>query len=74
MKDKKSKNKHIIVDPNARRFIVMNEYLQVWTGLRDGGRTATFSDNIDDAKTLEYDEQFKYLNRIVDCKLMKDYI
>ena len=68
------KKKKIIIDPDSKPYIVINEHLQVWTGLRDGGRVAVFSDNIEDAKTLEYEEQFKYICRIAGCQVMKDYI
>jgi hypothetical protein len=39
-------------------FIIMNQQCQVWTGLRDGGRRAVFSNNLDEAKSLHYDIQF----------------
>jgi hypothetical protein len=51
-------------DPEYKPFIVMNEYLQVWTGLKDGGLTLTFSDNFDDAKPLNFYTQFLSLKRI----------
>lgn len=70
----KKKRKEIIIDPNAKPYIVINEYLQVWIGLRDGGRSAAFSDNIEDAKVLDNEEQFKYICRIAGCQVMKDYI
>jgi hypothetical protein len=74
MKQKSKKKKHAIIDPDAKPYIVINEYLQVWTGLRDGGRAAVFSDNMDEAKELQYEEQFKYLCRISNCQIIKDYI
>jgi hypothetical protein len=51
-------------DPEYKPFIVMNEYLQVWTGLKDGGLTLTFSDNFDDAKPLNFHTQFLSLKRV----------
>ena len=74
MPKSKKKKKHLIIDPDAKPYIVINEHLQVWTGLRDGGRTAVFSDDLDDAKELQYEEQFKYICRIANCQVMKDYI
>ena len=70
---KKSKQ-HTIKDPDAKPYIVYNEYLQVWTGLKNGGVEATFSDNYDDAKPLNYESQFKHLQRISLSKLEKEYI
>lgn len=70
----KSKKKKVIIDPDAKPYIVINEHLQVWTGLREGGRVVVFSDNLDDAKELQYEEQFKYICRIANCQVMKDYI
>jgi hypothetical protein len=61
-------------DPDKKPFIVYNEYLQVWVGLRDGGRTAMFSDEYDEAKPLYYEQQFKALQRIAGDALEKEYI
>jgi hypothetical protein len=52
------------LDPEYKPFIVMNEYLQVWIGLKDGGRTLVFSDDMDDAKQLDFDVQFRTLKRL----------
>jgi hypothetical protein len=38
------------------RFIVLNKHAQVWCGLRGG--KPIFSDDWNEAKTLENDEQF----------------
>jgi len=62
-KSKKKKVDLITLDPEYKPFIVMNEYLQVWVGLKDGGRTLVFSDDFDDAKTLFFDAQFRTLSR-----------
>jgi len=69
---KKSKQ-HTIKDPDAKPYIVYNEYLQVWVGLKAGSQTV-FSDNYDDAKPLKYEEQFKCLQRLTTLKLEKEYI
>lgn len=61
-------------DPGKKPFIVYNEYLQVWVGLRDGGRTAVFSDEYNDAKPLYYEQQFKALQHIVGNSIEKEYI
>jgi hypothetical protein len=61
-------------DPGKKPFIVYNEYLQVWVGLRDGGRTAIFSNEYDNAKPLYYEQQFKALQRIAGESLEKEYI
>jgi hypothetical protein len=61
-------------DPDKKPFIVYNEYLQVWVGLIDGGRTAIFSDEYDEAKPLHYEQQFKTLQRIAGEALEKEYI
>lgn len=69
-----SKKKNPVVDPDIKSYIVYNEHLQVWVGLKDGGREAVFSDNFDDAKPLHYEEQFSTLRWIANCKLEKEYI
>jgi hypothetical protein len=53
-------------------FYVMNEYAEYWTGLRFG--KARFSDNFNEAKTLERDEQFRSLQHISDYKIEKIYL
>jgi hypothetical protein len=55
-------------------FIIMNQSCKVWTGLRDGGRRAIFSDNIEDAKELHYDTQFKVVQNITYETLEKIYL
>jgi len=69
-----SKKKLVTEDPDRKPYIVYNEYLQVWVGLKDGGRIALFSDEYDDAKPLYYDQQFRTLQRIAGCKLEREYI
>jgi hypothetical protein len=56
-----------------REYIVLNESAQVFVGLRNGG-TPYFSDNFEDAKTLEREIQFKTLERITYFPLYKEYI
>jgi hypothetical protein len=68
------KKKLVVEDPERKPYIVYNEYLQVWVGLRDGGRTAIFSDEYDEAKPLHYEQQFKTLQRIAGDVLEKEYI
>jgi len=69
-----SKKKLVTEDLDRKPYIVYNEYLQVWVGLKDGGRIALFSDEYDDAKPLHYDQQFRTLQRIAGYKLEKEYI
>jgi len=69
-----SKKKLISIDPDYKPYIILNDMLQVWIGLQDGGRTAVFSDNFDEAKILGYEEQFVHICRIVNCQVIKDYI
>jgi len=70
----KSKKKSVPVDPDYKPYIVLNDRLQVWVGLLDGGRRIAFSDDFDEAKILGYEEQFTHICRIADCQVMKDYI
>ena len=55
-------------------FIIMNQSCKVWVGLRDGGRRAAFSENIEDAKELHYDTQFKVVQNITYETLEKIYL
>ena len=63
-KKKKTTADLIKSDPDYKPFIVMNEYLQVWIGIKDGGRTLVFSDDFDDARSLFFDSQFRTLKKI----------
>jgi hypothetical protein len=56
----------------APHFILLNEYCQVYCGLQSG--YPAFSDNLDDAKTLENDEQIKMIRQGTSFKLEKEYI
>ena len=69
-----SKKKLVTEDPDRTPYIVYNEHLQVWVGLKDGGRTALFSDEYNDAKPLHYDQQFKTLQRIAGSKIEREFI
>ena len=69
-----SKKKLVVEDPDKKPYIVYNEYLQVWVGLSNGGRTAVFSDEYDEAKPLHYEQQFRTLQRIAGSALEKEYI
>ena len=62
----KSKKKSTPIDPDYKPFIILNDRLQVWVGLIDGGRRAVFSDDFDEAKVLGYEEQFVHVCRISD--------
>jgi len=68
------KKKLVVEDPERNPYIVYNEYLQVWVGLKDGGRTAIFSDEYNEAKPLYYEQQFKTLQRIAGGSLEKEYL
>ena len=70
----KSKKKLAPIDPDYKPYIVLNDRLQVWVGLLDGGRRVAFSDDFNEAKVLGYEEQFVHICRISDCQVMKDYI
>ncbi len=70
----KKKKKQPLIDPDYKPYIVLNDKLQVWVGLLDGGRRVAFSDDFDEAKVLGYEEQFVHICRIADCQVMKDYI
>ena len=52
----------------------MNDQLQVWVGLKSGGRELIFSDDFDDAIPLDFDSQFRTLNRLTLDKLEQIYI
>ena len=71
---KKPKKSLLPPDLDCKPYIVYDEYLQVWVGLRDGGRTAVFSCDYDDAKPLYYDQQFKTLQRIAGSKIEREFI
>jgi hypothetical protein len=64
-------NKKEIEEP-VRKFIVLNEYCQVFCGLKQG--LPAFSDNIDDAKPLENQRQVEMIQRGTYYKLEKSYL
>jgi len=64
-------NKKEIEEP-IRKFIVLNEYCQVFCGLKHG--LPAFSDNIDDAKPLENQRQVEMIQRGTLFKLEKSYL
>ena len=64
-------NKKEIEEP-IRKFIVLNEYCQVFCGLKHG--LPAFSDNIDDAKPLENQRQVEMIQRGTLFKLEKNYL
>ena len=55
-----------------KKFIVLNEYCQVFCGLKHG--LPAFSDNIDDAKPLENQRQVEMIQRGTYYKLEKSYL
>tara|TARA_B100000900_G_scaffold408084_1_gene421788 strand:- start:901 stop:1110 length:210 start_codon:yes stop_codon:yes gene_type:complete len=64
-------NKKEIEKP-VKKFIVLNEYCQVFCGLKHG--LPAFSDNIDDAKPLENQRQVEMIQRGTLFKLEKSYL
>ena len=64
-------NKENTEEP-ARKFIVLNEYCQVFCGLKYG--LPAFSDNMDDAKPLENQRQVEMIQRGTLFKLEKSYL
>jgi hypothetical protein len=59
-------------EPKLPEFIVLNEYCQVFCGLR-GGYPA-FSDDLDEAKPLVRDSQIRTIQYGTSFKLEKEYI
>jgi hypothetical protein len=59
-------------EPQPKRFILLNEYCQVYCGLQRG--YPAFSDNIDEARTLENEEQVKMIKQGTSFILEKEYI
>mgnify|MGYP003633510759 CR=1 FL=1 len=64
-------NKKSTEEP-IRRFIILNEYCQVFCGLKQG--LPAFSDNIDDAKSLENQRQLEMIQRGTFYKLEKSFL
>lgn len=59
--------------PDPPEFILLNEYAQVFAGLRGG--YPYFSDNLDEAKPLNNDNQVKVIQRgVYFTKLEKHYV
>jgi len=56
-------------EPKQQEFIVMNEYAQVFSGLKRG--YPDFSDNIDEARTITNDSQFRVIQQGTLFKLEK---
>ena len=59
-------------EPKLPEFIVLNEYCQVFCGLRGG--YPTFSDDLDEAKPLVRDSQVRTIQQGTSFKLEKEYI
>lgn len=64
-------NKKILEEP-TRKFIVLNEYCQVFCGLKYG--LPAFSDNVDDAKPLSNQRQVEMIQRGTLHKLEKSFL
>jgi hypothetical protein len=58
--------------PQPKRFILLNEYCQVFCGLQRG--YPAFSDNINEAKSLENDNQVRMVQQGTSFKLEKEYL
>jgi hypothetical protein len=61
-----------VKEVKPKQFIVLNEYCQVYCGLRGG--YPTFSDNIEDARELDNDHQLKTIQYGTTFKLEKIYL
>ena len=59
-------------EPKLPEFIVLNEYCQVFCGLR-GGYPA-FSDDLNEAKPLTNDGQLRMIQHGTSFKLEKEYL
>jgi hypothetical protein len=56
-------------EPKEPEFIVMNEYAQVFCGLKRG--YPDFSDDIDEARTIVNEAQFRIIQQGTSFKLEK---
>ena len=56
-------------EPKEPEFIVMNEYAQVFSGLRRG--YPDFSDDMDEARTIVNEAQFRIIQQGTSFKLEK---
>jgi hypothetical protein len=56
-------------EPKQQEFIVMNEYAQVFSGLKRG--YPDFSDDINEARTITNDNQFRVIQQGTLFKLEK---
>ena len=59
-------------EPKEPEFIVMNEYAQVFSGLRRG--YPDFSDDMDEAKPLEGQGKFETLKRFTRMPLEQMFV
>jgi hypothetical protein len=59
-------------EPKLPEFIILNENCQVFCGLRGG--YPIFSDELEDAKPLTNDGQFRMIQYGTSFKLEKEYI
>jgi len=56
-------------EPKQQEFIVMNEYAQVFSGLKRG--YPNFSDDYEEARTIVNDAQFRIIQQGTSFKLEK---
>jgi hypothetical protein len=56
-------------EPKEPEFIVLNEYAQVFSGLKRG--YPDFSDDFDEARTITNDAQFRIIQQGTSFKLEK---
>ena len=56
-------------EPKEPEFIVLNEYAQVFSGLRRG--YPDFSDDYEEARTIVNDDQFRMIQKGTSFKLEK---
>jgi hypothetical protein len=56
-------------EPKQQEFIVLNEYCQVFCGLRRG--YPSFSDDMNEARTIVNDAQFRIIQQGTSFKLEK---
>jgi hypothetical protein len=59
-------------EAKPKRFILLNEYCQVYCGLQQG--YPAFSDDLDEAKPLTNDSQVKTIQRGTSFKLEKYFL
>lgn len=56
-------------EPKPQEFLVLNEYCQVYCGLKGG--YPSFSEDMDEARTIVNDNQFRIIQQGTSFKLEK---